>query len=288
MNCLVASLLLGALVLQPAANGGPMILVSAGTKIAYTDEGKGEPVILIHGFTANSKVQWQLPGIARELAKTHRVICIDNRGHGASDKPHEADRYGIEMVNDVVRLMDHLKLERAHVVGYSMGAFITGKLLSLHPNRVRSATLGGAGWMDPRTPTQLNALADSLEKEKSLAPLLEFLTPEGKPKPTPEQIKQINSLLMSFNDPLALAAVARGMNQLAVPEEKWKGNEVPTLVLIGDLDPLKAGVEPLQKAKPNVEVEWLKGATHMDAFQKPAFTKKLIEFLGKVEAAERK
>src|SRR6516225_11708196 len=112
----------------PAAAADSQFFDSNGVKIRYLVEGKGEPVLLIHGFTAGIEMQWALPGIIKELAKDYRVIALDNRGHGRSDKPHDAKKYGMEMVNDAIRLMDHLKIKKAHVVGYSMGAMITSKL----------------------------------------------------------------------------------------------------------------------------------------------------------------
>ncbi len=117
---------------------------SNGVKIRYLVEGEGEPVLLIHGFVVNKELQWGLPGTIKALAKDHRVIALDNRGHGKSGKPTDPKKYGMEMVEDAVRLLDHLKIKKAHVVGYSMGAVITAKLMVTHPDRLLSATLGGA------------------------------------------------------------------------------------------------------------------------------------------------
>src|SRR5215471_4661597 len=118
---------------------------SNGVKIHYIVEGKGEPVLLIHGFTSSIQGQWGGAGIIKALAKDYRVIAYDNRGHGNSGKPHDPKQYGTEMVEDAVRLLDHLKIDKAHVVGYSMGATITCKLLVTHPDRLLSVTLGGSG-----------------------------------------------------------------------------------------------------------------------------------------------
>ena len=118
---------------------------SNGVKIHYIVEGHGEPVLLIHGFTANIQFQWALPGVIKALSPDYQVIAYDNRGHGKSDKPHDPKKYGVEMVEDAVRLLDHLKIKDAHVVGYSMAAMITSKLMATHPERVRTATLGGSG-----------------------------------------------------------------------------------------------------------------------------------------------
>ena len=139
------ALVCGLLLLPGVGRAEESSFDSNGVKIHYYLEGKGEPVLLIHGFAVNAQLQWGLPGIIKALAKDHRVIALDLRGHGKSGKPTEVKQYGTEMVEDAVRLLDHLKIKKAHVVGYSMGALITGKLLATHPDRLLSATLGGAG-----------------------------------------------------------------------------------------------------------------------------------------------
>ncbi len=254
---------------------------SDGVKIHYVTEGEGEPVILIHGFTASIPVQWQLPGIFSKLAKDYQVIALDNRGHGRSDKPHDPQQYGAEMVEDVIRLMDHLKIERAHVVGYSMGGFMTGYLVSKYPDRVITATLGGAGWAQADAPELdfIDELAESLESGKGIRPLIERLTPADRPKPTEEQLKAINQMLMLTNDPKALAACIRGMKGLAVAEESLKANEVPTLAIIGEIDPLKTGVDEMEKRMANLTVIVIDGADHMTAFGNPKFIAGLKDFL---------
>src|SRR5262245_4176853 len=137
------------LVLVPAPQTEGKFFDSNGVKIHYVVEGKGEPVLLIHGFTANAQVQWGLPGVLSALAKDYQVIALDNRGHGKSGKPHDPKQYGMEMVDDAVRLLDHLKIKKAHVIGYSMGAMLTCKFLTTYPDRVISATLGGAAGIRP-------------------------------------------------------------------------------------------------------------------------------------------
>ncbi|HEO71109.1 MAG TPA: alpha/beta hydrolase, partial [Candidatus Hydrogenedentes bacterium] len=121
-------------------------LDAEGVRIHYTDEGEGEPVILIHGLGFNSYLNWYWTGVAGQLLKQHRVIAIDCRCHGHSDAPASPELYGKEMAEDVVRVMDKLGIERAHVVGYSLGGFITMKLLAEHPDRLLSAVPCAAGW----------------------------------------------------------------------------------------------------------------------------------------------
>src|SRR5437899_11802964 len=117
-------------ILVPAGRGAEdQFFDSNGVKIRYIVEGKGEPVVLIHGFTADIDKNWRTgfavgpyqngPRIIEALSKNYRVIALDNRGHGKSDKPHDVKQYGVEMAEDVLRLLDHLKIKQAHVVGYS-------------------------------------------------------------------------------------------------------------------------------------------------------------------------
>ncbi len=92
-------------------------VASDGVKIHYMVEGRGTPVVLIHGFSGSAQGNWFSNGVAAELVKNHRVIAIDVRGHGLSDKPHEASGYGEHVWRDVLEMMDHLAIDRAHVHG---------------------------------------------------------------------------------------------------------------------------------------------------------------------------
>jgi pimeloyl-ACP methyl ester carboxylesterase len=260
---------------------------SNGVKIHYVVQGQGEPVVLIHGFTANIQAQWMMPGILSTLAKDYQVIALDNRGHGKSDKPHDPKKYGPEMVNDVIRLLDHLKVAKAHVVGYSMGGFMTNYLVNTHPNRVKTATLGGAGWSregDERM-NFISELADSLDAGKGITPLIERLTPAGRPKPDEQQLALINQMVLTMNDSKALAACIRGMPGLSVTEAQLKANKVPTLALCGSDDPLKAGVDELAEVMANLQVDIIDGTDHMTAFGSPEFIGGLCGFLEDNSAA---
>jgi len=269
------------LLLFSALHAADFTFDSAGVKIHYTVEGKGEPVILIHGYAASIAANWGQPGVIKGLADSYQVIAIDNRGHGQSDKPHDVASYGPKMVDDVIRLMDHLKIRKAHIVGYSMGGFMTEALLTEHPNRLITATLGGAGWSDPKDQTQanlLNQLADSLEQGKGIGPLIIALNPVGAPPPSPQVLEMTNKMFLAANDPLALAAVARAHMPQA-SEARIRANKIPTLALIGELDPLKAGVDQLKTMMPKLTVVVIPGANHLTAFANPLFLSSLKSFL---------
>jgi len=288
INKRVVSLWLVLLLASVSGFAGDAYFTSSGVKLHYTVQGQGEPVILIHGYAVNLQMNWVAPGIVPALAKNYQVIALDNRGHGMSEKPTAPEEYGTKFVDDVIALMDHLKIKQAHVVGYSMGGFITSKLLATYPERLLTATLGGAGWSHPDDdPSGFVALAESLEQGKGLGPLLAFLTPKGEAPPTEELIRSTNQMLLSFNDPKALAAVARSFPAFAVPEAKLRANKVPTLALIGEVDPLKAGVDRLDGVMANLKIVVIPAANHMTAFASPTFISSLKSFLAEHPAATK-
>ena len=118
---------------------------SDGVRIHYLEKGRGTPVLLIHGYTGSARGNWFSNGVAEALSKTHRVVAIDVRGHGESDKPREASAYGAHIWQDALELLDHLGIDRAHVHGYSMGGAITTQLLAHAPERFITASYGGSG-----------------------------------------------------------------------------------------------------------------------------------------------
>jgi pimeloyl-ACP methyl ester carboxylesterase len=219
---------------------------SGGVKIHYAVHGYGEPVILIHGLYSSGRLNWDAPGTTASLAKHFGVITLDCRGHGRSEKPRAEDAYGTNMVEDVVRLMDHLNIRTARVAGYSMGGMITMKLAVMHPDRVSAAVLGGMGWM--KTGAPLNSVWDERERERFFVP----------------------------------PACAKSFPQLAVSEAEIKAVKIPVTILIGEDDPCRTWyVEPLQKIRPEWPVHIIPGADHLNCIAKPEFKTLLETALGK-------
>ena len=137
---------------------------SDGIKIHYLTHGDaGSWVVLVHGYSDNAQRMWFNTGIAPEIAKHHRVVAIDNRNHGQSDKPVPG---GSGRAQDIVELMDHLKIQRAHIHGYSMGGGIVGSLLGMIPDRFITAGFGGSGIseVDPKYRAEAEAMDDALPK----------------------------------------------------------------------------------------------------------------------------
>ena len=219
--------------------------MSKDVKIHYVVAGKGEPVILVHGLASNSKMNWEMPGAFAELAKHYQVIALDNRGHGKSDKPQAEGQYGVEMVEDVVRLMDRLNLPMAHVVGYSLGGMIAMKLLVLHPDRVSSAVLGGMGWLRSDTPLQHFWEAMQGRAVAQVPP-----------------------------------ACLHGIAKLAVTEAELKAVRVPVTILVGERDVCRRlYVEPLAGVRPDWPVHVIKDAGHINCVMKADFKAQLVAAL---------
>ena len=143
MLLLVTAVAAGALAEEPTHE---YFTTSDGIKIHFMRLGQsGSPVVLVHGYTGSAEGNWFRNGVAEALAKNHRVVAIDCRNHGRSDKPQPR---GPGKWEDVVELMDHLKIDRTHLHGYSMGGSITGRVLAAHPERLLTASFGGSGIRD--------------------------------------------------------------------------------------------------------------------------------------------
>jgi len=94
---------------------------SNGVRIRYVEQGNGDAIVLVHGFGVTLE-RWIASGVLPNLARDYRVIAFDVRGHGKSGKPPDLNAYGREIDLDAIRLLDHLRIQRAHIIGHSMGA----------------------------------------------------------------------------------------------------------------------------------------------------------------------
>lgn len=261
---------------------------SAGVKIHYVVEGAGPPVILVHGFTGSVGRDWQRSGILSKLSQSYQVIAFDHRGHGESEKLFDPKQYGAEMANDVLRLLDHLKIDKAHIVGYSLGGAITEYLLVNHPHRFFTATIGGMGWVRPddERVALLDEFATAVETGKGLRSFLERAQSVGnatakidaKPKDTAASVNGAIQAILT-NNPRALMACIRGIPALAVSEEQLKANKVPALAIIGGVDPWRATVDDMEKVLANLQVKVIDGTDHESCPISPQFVAEIQGFL---------
>jgi pimeloyl-ACP methyl ester carboxylesterase len=240
---------------------------SNGVRLHYTVQGEGEPVVLLHGFAVNADLNWRLPGITQALAEEFRVIALDLRGHGLSDKPHDVRQYGMQMVRDVTRLLDHLQIGKAHVVGYSLGGLITIKLATTYPERLLTASPLGAGWERTDNSAFLGSLGElerALKSGRGIGPLAGRLGSERE-KPGLLHTGWVRFMTRYLNDGHALSAMVRGIPDLTVEEEALRTIPVPVCGIVGSRDPLRVGVEALKGRVPDLRLVIVEGADHIRA-----------------------
>ena len=255
-----------------------------GVAIHFIEDGQGAPVVLVHSFGGDLQSQWIDTGIMPALSRRFRAIAFDCRGHGGSGKPHDPAAYGAHMTWDIARLLDHLRLERAHVVGYSMGAHLVAQLLTLAPQRFLSATLGGGTgrrhWSEAEE-QQAGIEADEMERGSLRAQMLR-LWPRGKPPPSDAVIARSSAMFLRGKDRVALAASRRSNREQVFETEALRGVAVPVLGLVGSEDPYRASYEELRGVLPQLEVVVIPGADHGGAASRPEFVAALGAFLRNV------
>jgi pimeloyl-ACP methyl ester carboxylesterase len=246
---------------MPSFKNGPV-------EIAYLDEGDGEPIVLVHGFASNKEVNWVAPAWVSTLTRAgRRVIALDNRGHGQSSKLYDpADYHTALMAGDVRALLDHLGVARADVMGYSMGARITAFLASTHPDRVRSAILGGLGIR----------LVDGVGLPESIAEALEAPSLDAVSDPTGRVFRAFGDQTKS--DLRALAACIRGSRQ-TLSHAEAAALRVPVLIAVGTKDTVAGSAQDLAKLIPGAEALDIPDRDHMLAVGDRVYKSRVIDFL---------
>ena len=237
-------------------------------EIAYLDEGEGDPIVLVHGFASNKEVNWVQPGWTSVLRRDgRRVIALDNRGHGQSSRLYDPVAYHTDiMAGDAAALIEHLKLPRADVMGYSLGSRISAVLAARRPDLVRSVILGGAGIRLVDSAGLRDEIADSLEM-----PSLDDVTdPMGKRfRAFAEQ---------TGSDLKALAACLRGSRQ-RVRLDDLQNIRAPALVAVGTRDDITGSPHELAALMPNGRAIDIPDRDHMLAVGDKVFKAAALEFL---------
>jgi pimeloyl-ACP methyl ester carboxylesterase len=241
---------------------------SDGIEIAFIDEGAGEPVVLVHGFASNVSVNWIATGWVKTLTQAgYRVIALDNRGHGQSEKLYDEALYGAPlMAQDVGRLLDHLDIERADVMGYSMGARICAFLAMGQPARARSAVFAGLGINMVRGLGGGDPIARALE-----APSLEDVA-----SPTARTFRLFAEATGS--DLKALAACIRASRD-KISAEGLGALALPVLVAVGSKDVIGGSASELAKLIPGAKALEIAGRDHMKAVGDKTYKAGVLEFL---------
>jgi pimeloyl-ACP methyl ester carboxylesterase len=246
---------------MPRCHNGPV-------EIDFLDQGEGDPIVLVHGFASTKEVNWVLPGWVASLTRAgRRVIALDNRGHGQSTKLYDPAEYATSrMADDVRALLDALKIDRADIMGYSMGARITALMALAHPQRVRSAILGGLGIR----------LVDGVRLPESIADALEAPRLAAVSDPTGRTFRAFAEQTKS--DLRALAACIRGSRQPLTRAEAGR-IAVPVLVAVGTEDSIAGSPQDLAALIPGAQALDIPNRDHMLAVGDKVFKAAVLDFL---------
>lgn len=238
--------------------------------LAFIDEGEGDPILLIHGFASNHRINWLSTGWLTTLLEAgRRVIALDNRGHGASDKLYDPESYGTPvMADDAVRLLDHLDIERADIMGYSMGARITAFTGLQHPQRVRSCVLSGLGSGLVKGVGAPGPIAEAL-----LAPSVDDVATE-----TGRMFRIFAD--QTGSDRRALAACITASRQTLSADE-LADLKAPVLVAVGTDDHIGGSAEDLARLIPGAEAFAIAGRDHMKAVGDRSHKAAVLDFLAR-------
>ena len=245
---------------------------SDGVEIAYQQWGEGQPILLIHGFASNMNVNWRDTGWVATLNKAgYRVIAIDNRGHGESEKLYDKALYLAPMMaEDARRLLDHLNIERAAVMGYSMGARISAFLTLHHPARVRCVVFGGMASNLVNGVGGTEAIAQAL-----LAPTLSDVTDR--------EARGFRIFADSTKaDKQALAACILS-SRVKLKAEALAAIQCPALFVAGELDEVAGSIDGIVAMLPHARGVTLPRRNHMNAVGDSGYKQAVLAFLNDVE-----
>jgi len=219
--------------------------VNRGVPIHYVVRGAGPPLVLQHGFTGSWR-DWETFWLVDGLVGNHQLIMLDARGHGESGKPHDPADYGFDVAaSDVVAVLDHLGLDRAHYYGYSFGGHVGWELGANAPERFASLAIGGAHPYapGPEVWTRVERMRSHLEQGMDVY----VAWRESQLGPWPAGFRE----RVLANDPRALVAALTAETRRSSPldiERAFAGMTMPVLVVSGDDDELFAGIQAKRAA----------------------------------------
>jgi pimeloyl-ACP methyl ester carboxylesterase len=240
-----------------------------GVRIAYEIVGEGAPVVLVHGFAASRVQNWKVPGWYETLSGAgYRVIAMDCRGHGESDKPHDPAFYNHAiMAEDVVAVMDAAGAGHAFLMGYSMGGFISMHVLMDHPDLLRKVVIGGVGG---------SYLARAFGSREGIADAL--MEPDKSKITDPVQRSFREFAEQSGKDLQALAACMRG-NRRPFTAAELSQSQRPVLVVCGEKDALTGPPDPLAAAFADGRAVTVPNRDHMTTVGDKVYKHAVLEFL---------
>lgn len=252
---------------------------SNGIRVRYIDAGSGTPVILVHGYTRSIETNWIGTGVFAGLVTDYRVIAYDLPGHGKSGKPHDPSAYG-GLGDDPIRLMDHLGIKRAHLLGYSMGGAVAARAAATRPERFITVMLGGHSGLREWEAGDGEFYEKSARELESDVPFRSLVSGAATAtKPTEDDVRSASAALAAVNDVKALAALRRGgMRGLYNTRAEAAAIRVPMLMVYGSLDSVPAG-RAMLSILPTAKLVVIEDATHASAARRPEFIAAVRQFM---------
>ena len=252
------------------------VLNVGGVDIAYSDQGAGDGVVLVHGFAASTQENWGKAGWISMLTRANRrVVAVDLRGHGLSAKPYDPSAYSLGlMAQDVLAIVEHLQIKKPDLIGFSLGARVTLELLRQRGDRFLLGVLCGVGeaLLNPRMDRDPEAFANAME-----APSADAVTDD--------MARRFRLFAEGQGQDLkALAAVSRGLHASGAgwTREMLGGIKNETLVVAGSGDELAGPPDVLASCFPNAKAKRIPGCGHMDCLTQPMFKAAVMDFLAGV------
>lgn len=241
---------------------------SDGVEIAYSIEGEGEPILLVHGFASNGRVNWASTGWIDVLTTDRRqVIVMDVRGHGRSGKPHDPEAYRLgHLAGDAARLLDHLRLVRVDVMGYSMGARIAAWLAITRPDLVRALVIGGLG----------TAMVEGVGGEEEIIAALEAPSLDEVDGDVGRAYRKFAEQTRS--DLAALAACMRVFRE-PIAAAQLATIAAPVLIAVGEKDEVAGSADGLAAMIPGAEAFTIPNRDHLLATGAKPFKDRVLQFL---------
>jgi len=255
-------------------------------EINYRESGEGFPLLLIHGFTGNLR-NWalQVPALTRDF----RMMSIDQRGHGHSEKPTQGEDYSLElMAEDAYGLLQHLGIDGCYLIGHSMGGMVAQQLALTHPEPVRALVLvDTAAEITSAMHTQDGARLVEIARDQGMEAVFEE---QLRINPMADQMRGQPQLLELWRQQFLLTSreayiyCARAVARREPLLDKLHAIEVPTLIICGENDaPMLEASRQMHERIPGSELVIIPGAGHTPQIEKaPEFNRVLTEFLSRV------
>ena len=243
-------------------------------RIHHAVVGEGHPIVLVHGWGADSKRNWVDTGWVEVLSPVRQVVLMDSRGHGRSEAARSQEDYGYAaMGEDVLQVMDDLGISQADLFGYSMGAFIGASLLGHHRDRFTSVIMGGIGDETDESAATCNLIAAALRAKD----LSEIADPLGR-----AYRRYVDADPANDREALAIAALQMWPDgyPLALGGDGLHEVDIPVLIVDGEEDhPYVDTAGRLAAAIPGAELVMIPGMDHHTVVADPRFKAAVLSFL---------